>query len=143
MLQQLPRDIRVLLGELPEVPKGHHEAVQGPVRGHRRRADALADQRQLAEVVAGTEQCDLTAADADRRRSIDDDEEADPAHLALADHRGPRLELALPETACELLQLSLREPAEKRNLLELVGEARHRLILTANQSDTRASCSRT
>src|ERR671921_1534009 len=79
VLQELPGDVRVLLGKLPEIPKAHGEAAHGPVRGHRRGADALADQGELAEVVARPQLSDLVAVEAHRRRAVDDDEEGDPA----------------------------------------------------------------
>jgi len=43
------------------------------------------------------------------------------ALLALAHDSGSRLDLAFPEAACEPLQLPLRESAEERDSLELVG----------------------
>ena len=133
MLQQLPADIRVLLGESPEVPKAQHEATHGPVRGHRRRADAFTDQGELAEMFPGAQLFDLIAVQAHRRRSVEDDEEGVSALLALAHDSGPGLDLALPEVACEPPQLPLRQAAEEGELLQFVNPASHRPILTANR----------
>ena len=70
----------------------------------------------------------------DRGLAVGDHEEADAAHLALADRRGAGPEVALLEVARETSQLSLAQSAEERDLLQIVGEARHRLILNRQLS---------
>src|SRR5581483_9616830 len=105
--EELPGDVRVSLDEPAEVPRRHHQAAQAVVGGDRGRPDSLADQRQLAEVVAPSELRHPAAVDGDGRLAVRDHEEVDAAHLALAHDRGPGAELALPEVAGEPPQLAL------------------------------------
>ena len=54
-LDELPRDPRVGLDDRAELPERHRVGLHVRVGGDRRRARALVDQRDLAEVVAGAE----------------------------------------------------------------------------------------
>src|SRR5690242_2019778 len=84
LLEQRPRDVRVIADEGPEVPRGHARAAQAAVGGDRRGAAVALEQRQLAEVVAGLQRAPLLAADRDARAAFEDHEEPDP-RLALGD----------------------------------------------------------
>src|SRR6188472_1024494 len=125
MLEELPRDVGVVPREPAEVPEGDHVAAQARDGGHRGGARRLADQCELAEVVAGTDPSDLLAVDAHRRLALGDDEEADAAHRALLDDRHTGSELTFLCQAGELTQLTLAEPREEPDPTELVDD-RHR-----------------
>ena len=64
-------------------------------------------------MVPGAQLSDLIAVHADRRRSVEDDEEGVSALIALAHDSDSGLDLALPEVACEPSQLPLRQAAEE------------------------------
>src|SRR5215207_8686810 len=66
-LHQLPADRAVLLHERPELPVGQPIAGKLAQRGDRRRARALVDQGDLAEVVARIQRASLLSADRDHR----------------------------------------------------------------------------
>ena len=85
MLEELPRDVGVFPANLRKSQKAitwQRRRVDG---GHRGGARRLADQCELAEVVAGADPGDLLAVDAHRGLALGDDEEADAAHRALLD----------------------------------------------------------
>jgi hypothetical protein len=52
VLKELPRDVRILLGEAPEVPERHDEALQGSFRGYGCGTNLFADQGEFAEMIA-------------------------------------------------------------------------------------------
>src|SRR5262245_26212657 len=89
VLEELPRDVGIVIDELTKVPRRHHEAAHRSRRRHRREPRALADQCELAEMGAGRERADLVAVDGHRRFALEDDEEVHAAHLALAYDRRP------------------------------------------------------
>src|SRR5205823_11643490 len=101
VLQELPGHVGVRVCEVAEVPERDLEHTQVARRGHGCRPLPLADQGDLPEVVAGAERLHVVAADADRRRSLGDDEEADSAHLTLTGQDRPGLNLPLAEVARE------------------------------------------
>src|SRR6185503_17242834 len=74
-LEELPRDVGVVLDERAEIPRRHAVAAKlalGPDRG---RALAVGDQCDLAEVVAGAEAPDRLPTDEHSRVAGLDDEE--------------------------------------------------------------------
>src|SRR5581483_10329984 len=85
-LEQLPRDLGVLLDERPELPGGEAVRRHRRLRGHGRGTGAVVDQSDLAEVVAGAASPDVGAADAVAHRALADDEEADAALPLRGDH---------------------------------------------------------
>ena len=97
VLKKLPGNIRIVLDELSEVPGRHRQAPHRLDGGHGREALSLGKERELAEVVPRSKPCSLLSADRDRRLSFDDDEEIDPAHLALAKDRRSRTVRSLLE----------------------------------------------
>src|SRR5208337_954831 len=104
-LEQLPADHAVLLDERAEVPVG--QAVAGEIarRHDRRKARALVDQRDLAEIIARLQGRALLAADEDGRFAGFNDEKRRPAR-ALLDERLALGEAALLEQARDALQLA-------------------------------------
>ena len=63
--------------------------------------------------------------------ALNDDEEADPAHVPLPNGSRAAGEGAFLKVAGQPPELSLAEAAEERNLLEVVSQSRHPTILTS------------
>src|SRR4051794_26738798 len=124
-LQQRPRDLRVLLDERPELPRGHAAAAQVGGRRDGRRARPLVDQRDLAEVVAGAEGADDLTAEAHGGVAVLDQEEPDAA-ATLGGDRLTLVEAALPHHLGEPAELLVADAREKRNALEMIDEVSHR-----------------
>src|SRR5918996_4709777 len=116
-LQERPRDLGMLFDERPELPDREPVAAQVGRCHDRRRARALVDERDLAEVVAWPESRAYLAADANGRVPVGDDEEAGPAR-ALARDRRAFGEGALFHLMGESLEILLPEAGEERHLLQ-------------------------
>ncbi len=116
-LQQVPRDRRVLLDERPELPIGEPVAHEVGRRGDRRRARAVVDQRDLAEVVARGEAGEFAVARRDRGLARLDDEERG-ATGALPRDRLTRIEAPLLEHRGDALDVARGQAVEERDLLD-------------------------
>src|SRR4051812_39324695 len=103
--QEVPCDRRVLLHQWPELPVREALTHELGRRSDRRRAGAVVDERDLAEVAAGREVPDLPPPERHRRLARLDDEERGPAGAFLRDrlagleaplleHRGDALDVA-------------------------------------------------
>ena len=82
VLEELPHHVRILLRERPEVPELDRVAAHRRQRLHGGHALALADHRELAEVIAQSG-VDPSAVDDDGGLALGDHEEGDTAHLTL------------------------------------------------------------
>src|SRR4029077_9887519 len=122
--EQLPGDRRVALDERPEVPRSHAVAEHVRSRGQRGSARRVVDERDLAEVVAGTDGGLLLAADAHVRLALLDHEEGG-ASRALLRHSVAGLEAALTHAARDLLEFLLVDPGDDRDVLQRVGGCAH------------------
>jgi len=129
MLEELPADIRVVLRKSAEVPKRHDETTERRLGGHGRRTGLPREHRNLSEILARADGRDRCTGDANRGRTLGDDEEPDAVHVTFANNRPAWPEAALFEAARELPQLPLVEFAEERNAIEVVCESRHASIL--------------
>ena len=89
LLEQLPGDVGVALHERPEVPERHHVGVEVRDGGDRRGPDAVADQRDLAEMAARARAGDLGAADRRDGLAVGDDEEPDAVFAPSATTTAP------------------------------------------------------
>ncbi len=132
-LEQRPRDLRVLLDEGPELPRRQPVAHAVARRGDRRGARPAADQRDLAEVVAGTERATLLALDGDVGLARLDHEEPGGT-LTLCRQLLAGLELAVGEVRRERLQLAIAQLLEERDTLDEFDGSSHARIL--NQRET-------
>ncbi len=110
MLEELPGHVRVVLDEASKLPHGRDESLEVGLRSDRRRADAVADERDLAEMVSGTENVQALSVGGDPGGAVGDDEESDPPLVALLDHDGVSREGALREGARDPLELLGIEP---------------------------------
>jgi hypothetical protein len=90
MAEELPCRLRTRLDELFQVPGRHEETGERSDCGNGGSAFALADERELAEVIAWMQPAEPGSASAHLGFSFDDDEESDPAHLALSYHLSSR-----------------------------------------------------
>jgi hypothetical protein len=126
-LQQLPADRGVLLHERAELPEGEPKADEIGGGGDGRRARALVDQGDLAEVVAWLERPPLPAADRDPRLPGVDQEERGGARPLLDDRLTFR-EPPLLEQAGDFRDLALVQVGEERDSpQDLNRGARHRV----------------
>src|SRR3954447_9369688 len=137
VLQQLPRHVRILLRERAEVPEADRVAAHRRQRRDGRRPLALADHRQLAEVVARPDRRDALTVDDHGGLALGDHEERDAAHLALLGEQRAGRDAAVGEVLGELAQLALAEPAEERDALELLRHARHVATLPGRDAGRR------
>src|SRR5205085_3799433 len=108
------------LDERAEVPHRHAPGLHRRLGGDRRRPRALADQRDLAEVVAGPDPRALLVANRHLRLALLDHEEADAAP-ALDRERLALLEPPLLHRVGDLLELLAPEVGEERHALEKLG----------------------
>src|SRR3954468_3931604 len=125
MLEELPRHVGVLLRERPEVPELDRVAAHRRQRLDGGRALAFADHRELAEVVARAHRGDPRTVEDDGGLALGDHEEGDAAHLTLRGEPRAGGNATVLEVLREPAQLTLAEPAEQRNLLQVLGHAPH------------------
>jgi hypothetical protein len=112
VLKELPHHVRILLRERPEVPELDRVAAHRRQRLRGGHALALADHRELTEVVARPDRVDPRAVDDDGGLALGDHEEGDAAHFTLLGEKRAEGNSTLAEVLGELAQLALAEPAE-------------------------------
>jgi hypothetical protein len=122
-LQQRPRHLGMLFDERFELPDRKAVAEEIGRRSDGRRAGAFVDERDLAEVVAGPESGPHFSADADRRISLDDDEESGRAG-PLGGHRRALGEAPFLHLARQAFQVVVGQAGEERHLAESVNGRR-------------------
>src|SRR5262245_2629934 len=108
------------LDKRTEFPRRHAVTAELRLRGDRRGARRLVEQRHLAEVVTRPEPSPLLAADGDLRLSAVDHEEAD-TRLPLGGDRFTRTERARLHRPGDALELALVEVGEDRYALQKIG----------------------
>ena len=109
--------VAFVLHERPELPVGEPVADELGARGDRRRACALVDERDLAEVVAARQRRALPAADRDRRLARLDHEERRAARALLGD-RLARGEAAFLEQRGDAFDVARAHVGEERHPLD-------------------------
>src|SRR4051812_20025482 len=119
-LHDLPADRAVLLDERAELPPGEAPADEVGAGGDGRHPQAVVDQGDLAEVVAGPQHAPVLAADRDVRLAGLDDVEGRPAGALLGDGLA-RPESPLLEDRADLLELAPVEVTEQPRRPEHVG----------------------
>src|SRR5262245_4275298 len=115
----------MLLDEGPELPRCH--AVTQEVGGGHdgSRAHAVVDERDLPEVVAGTERGAVLSADRDLGVALRDHEEARSGRAFRRD-LCPLGEAAFVQLPPELVEVAVVEPAEERDVPQGVDRGTHR-----------------
>ena len=98
--------------------------VEVRLRGHGRRPDAIRDQGDRSEVIAGSELADVLVVDRDGGRPVGDDEEADPAVVALAHDDGACGERPLGELLRQLLEVLPVQTGQHRDRRKGVDDIR-------------------
>src|SRR6266566_68927 len=130
MLKELPGDLRVALDERSKVPHRHHVAMKVGNRSHRGRANAIADERDFAEVAARAETFYFLSIDGRHAFALGNDEETDPTLVAFADHGCASRKGPFAEGLAELLEVATVQPRKERNLFESVCRIdRHAMML--------------
>jgi hypothetical protein len=130
VLEEAPGRVGVVLDEASKLPHGRDEGLEIGLRRDRGRANAVADERDLAEIISGAEDVQVASVGGDAGPPLRDDEEPDPSLGALLDDDGARREGTLRERAGELLELLPIEAREQRDTAQgLQGVDRHRAIV--------------
>jgi hypothetical protein len=130
VLEELPGRVGVVLDEASKLPHGRDQGLEIGLRRDRGRANAVADERDLAEMVSGAEDVQVASVGGDAGRALRDDEEPDASLGALLDDNGACREGTLRERARELLELFPIEAREQRDTAQcLHGVDRHGAIV--------------
>jgi len=107
-------DLGLGLLEPAELGPEHDEHARRRRRRHGRAAPAVAEDRDLAEEVAGAERSDLLAVRRDDSASLDEDEKR-VAGRALADNAGAFADVLRVEPGRDLAKLGLAQRREERD----------------------------